>query len=150
MDKVLCDEAIVLFVEEDSIDRLDQHAYRCWAFCKDPSRLSQVVFLSLSDFERGSNQSAQIHVVRPRGFMHSHVFKVLIHIDVVEDLAFYHFPQEELLADGKVPWKEFAWKSGVPNGELDEEDLHPPPSRYYHIETPLRRHPRDDEEGDRN
>jgi hypothetical protein len=103
VDKVFCDEAIVHFVEEDTADRIDQCAYRCWGFCKDPSKLPHVVFLSLSHHEQGGNQSAQIHFVRPRGFKHSHVFKVFIHIDVVEDLAFYHFPEEELLADGKVP-----------------------------------------------
>jgi hypothetical protein len=35
------------------------------------------------------------------------VFKVLIHLDVVEDLLFYHHPRHELIADGKAPWRKF-------------------------------------------
>jgi hypothetical protein len=33
----------------------------------------------------------------------SHMFKVFIHIDIIEDLSFYHFSCEELVADGKIP-----------------------------------------------
>jgi hypothetical protein len=49
-----------------------------------------------------------VHFSRPMGVKQSHVFRVLIHIDVMEDLMFYHHPHEELLADRKVPWMEFA------------------------------------------
>jgi hypothetical protein len=34
---------------------------------------------------------------------------VLIHIDAIEDLLFYHYPREELLADGKIPRRGFNW-----------------------------------------
>jgi hypothetical protein len=87
---------------------------------------------------------------RPRVVKKSHVFKVHIHIDVVEDLLFYHHPREELVADGKVPWKEFAWQSGRADGDLDEDELHPP-TRYYGQDRQGQRHPWDDEddEGDR-
>jgi hypothetical protein len=30
------------------------------------------------------------------------VFRALLHIDAIEDLMFYHFPRDELLANGKV------------------------------------------------
>jgi hypothetical protein len=50
---------------------------------------------------------------------------VLIHIDAVEDLLFYHHPREELFKDVKVPWKEFRWQYGRMDGELDEDELHP-------------------------
>jgi hypothetical protein len=53
----------------------------------------------------------------------ANAFKILIHIEVVEDLLFYHYPREELLADGKVPWREFVWHYGKPDGEVDEEEL---------------------------
>jgi hypothetical protein len=36
----------------------------------------------------------------------------------------------------------------VADGELDEDELHPPPTRHCHQETPLRCHPWDDDEGD--
>jgi hypothetical protein len=96
-------------VEEDTLDRTDQRTYKCWAFSKDPSRIPQEVFLTLTKFEQSSRGNMQVHFVRPRGMKQSHVFRVLIHIDVVEDLLFYHYPRDELLADGKVPWREFAW-----------------------------------------
>jgi hypothetical protein len=43
-------------------------------------------------------------------------FWVLVHIDIVEDLLFYHHPREDLIADGKIMWKEFAWRSGHADG----------------------------------
>jgi hypothetical protein len=86
---------------------MDFRAFHCWTFSKDPSCIPQVVFLTLSTFEVDARRDAQIHFVRPKGMKHTHIFKILIHIDVVEDLSFYHFPREELLADGKVSWWEF-------------------------------------------
>jgi hypothetical protein len=47
----------------------------------------------------------------------AHMFKILIHLDVVEDLLFYHYPKE-LLAYGKVSWRDFEWQFGRPDGEL--------------------------------
>jgi hypothetical protein len=53
------------------------------------------------------------------------VFTVLVHIDAVEDLLFYHHPREDLIADGKVPWKDFLWQFGRADGEIEEDELHP-------------------------
>jgi hypothetical protein len=53
----------------------------------------------------------------------AHTFEVLIHLDVVEYLMFYHYPRDELLVDGKTPWREFDWRYGVPDGDLQEEDF---------------------------
>jgi hypothetical protein len=38
-DKILCDEALIHHVEECTRKRIDQRAYNCWAFSKDPSRI---------------------------------------------------------------------------------------------------------------
>jgi hypothetical protein len=100
---VLCDEVIIHHVEENSIKRIEQHTFDCWVLTKDPSRIPQVVFLSLVRYESDPRRSAQIHFVRPRGVKTHHVFRVLIHIDAVEDLLFYHYPREELITDGKIP-----------------------------------------------
>lgn len=62
---------------------------------------------------------------------------------------FYHYPREELLAEGRVPSREFAWQTGRADGELDEEELHPP-TRFCGDTCQLRWHPRDDDEGDRD
>jgi hypothetical protein len=51
------------------------------------------------------------------------MFKVIIHIDVVEDLMFYHYPREELIANGKVPWRDFTWHFGRSDGKIEEEDF---------------------------
>jgi hypothetical protein len=107
VDMVLCDEALVHHVEENSRRHLDQRAFHCWAFNKDSSRIPQVVFLTLTQFEP-EQQSTQLHFVRPRGIQKAHVAKVFIHIDAIEDLMFYHFLREELVADGKVPWRDFS------------------------------------------
>jgi hypothetical protein len=48
-----------------------------------------------------------------------------MHIDAVEDLMFYHYPHEKLIADGKVPWHDFNWQLGRTDGDLDEEEIHP-------------------------
>jgi hypothetical protein len=61
-----------------------------------------VVFLTLTKLEP-ERYGVQIHFVRPGEMQQSHMFKVFIHIDIIEDLSFYHFPCEELVADGKIP-----------------------------------------------
>jgi hypothetical protein len=44
---------------------------------------------------------------------------VLVHIDVVEYLLFYHYPWEQLIADGRIPWRDFFWQFGRVDGDLD-------------------------------
>jgi hypothetical protein len=149
-DQVLCDEAIVHHVLEDTLRRTDQRAFECWAYCKDPSRIPQVVYLSLAQFDPDSARGVQVHFVRPRNVQWSHVFRVLIHIDAVEDLLFYHYPREELIADGKVPWRDFSWQYGRADGELQEEELHPP-TRYCGQDWRRPRGPPpNDDDADRN
>jgi hypothetical protein len=58
--------------------------------------------------------------------MNAYVLRILIHIDVVEDLLFYHYPREDLLADGKVSWHDFVWQFGRPNGNIDDDEIPPP------------------------
>jgi hypothetical protein len=36
-----------------------------------------------------------------------------------------HFPREELIADGKIPWRDFVWQFGRPDGDLEEEKFLP-------------------------
>jgi hypothetical protein len=107
-----------------------------------------MVFLSLLKHETGFRGRAQVHLVKPRESQNVHVFKVMIHIDVMEDLMFYHFPRDELLAHGKFPRREFRWQFGKADGELNEEEpISTPPTR--HCDQGARnphRHPRDDED----
>jgi hypothetical protein len=47
-----------------------------------------------------------------------------------------------------VPWQEFKWQTGRADGDLVEEDLHPP-TRFCEPDLgPQRRHPRDDDDPD--
>jgi hypothetical protein len=144
-EKILCDEAIIRHVE-DTERHLDYRVCQCWAVCRDPSRIPQMVFMSLAKHETDPRRNAQVHIVRPRAALHSNVFKILVHIDVVEDLMFYHYPREELIADDKVPWRDFNWQFGRADGDLDEEELHPPRSICEPDEGRYHRHPRDDED----
>jgi hypothetical protein len=82
-----------------------------------PIQTPLVVFLTLVKNEVDPYNRPQIHFVRPREMKKGHEFKVIIHIDVVEDLCFYHYPKHDLIADGKVPWHEFSWQYGMPDGE---------------------------------
>jgi hypothetical protein len=119
-DLILGDEAIIRHVEEDTQKRVDLRAFQCWATYRDPSKIPQSVFLSLSKFEVDPRRAAQAHLNRPREALHSHVFRVLVHIDAIEDLMFYHFPHEDLIADGKRPWTDFCWQYGRADGDLEE------------------------------
>jgi hypothetical protein len=101
VEKVLCDEAIIHHVKEGTGKKIDVRTFPCWAFSKDPSKIPQIVFLSLINKEMDCFRESQVHFVRPRGVRQACVFKILIHTDVVEDLLFYHHPQEEPIADGK-------------------------------------------------
>lgn len=83
-----------------------------------------MVFLTLAKHD--PRHDAKVHFTMPRSAKKGHVFRVLIHIDKVEDLLFYHFLREELITDGRVQWRDFYWQHGWADGELDEDELHPP------------------------
>jgi hypothetical protein len=105
-----------------------------------------VVYLSLVKNELDPSRNAHVHFIKPRSRSNAHVFRVLIHISAVEDLLFYHHPREDLIQDGKVLWRDFHWQYGKADGELVEEDIHPPTAVYGLDWLHPRRHPRDDDE----
>jgi hypothetical protein len=104
-----------------------------------------MVFLNLFNHEAEQSRDVQIHFFRPTGVKKVHVFKILIHLDVVEYLMFCHYPQEELLAFGKTPWSLFVWHFGCPDRDSDDDDGIPSPRLYTPTMEP-RWHPRDDED----
>jgi hypothetical protein len=71
---VVGDEAFIHYVEEDTRQRVDQRTYNCWAVCKDPSRLSQMVYLSMASYEAQDRNIAQAHFVMPSSVKNAHVF----------------------------------------------------------------------------
>jgi hypothetical protein len=50
-DRILGDDAVIHHVEESTRRRTGLWAFQCWAFSKDPSKIPQVVFLTLTSFE---------------------------------------------------------------------------------------------------
>jgi hypothetical protein len=64
IEKVLCNEAVIRHIEEDTERQVDFRVFQCWAVCKDPSRIPQEVFLSLARYEVDPRRNAQVHVVR--------------------------------------------------------------------------------------
>jgi hypothetical protein len=89
-------------------------------------------------------------MIRPRDVLHSNVFKILGHIDSVEDMMFYRYPRWELIDDGKVPWRDFNWQFGRPDGNLGEEELHPLTRFCGATDRYNCRHPSDDDDQDRD
>jgi hypothetical protein len=148
---VVGDETCIHFIEECTRKKTDLRAFHCWAFCKDPFRIPQTVFMSLIcvDFDgRGEHINNPSYIARPRNGRNAHVFRLLIHLEVVEDVMFYHHLWEELHADGKVPWRDFSWQLGKPNGKLDDEEL-PPLTRFCAPPSDHHWRPREDDENDR-
>jgi hypothetical protein len=92
--KILGDEAIIQHIEEGTLKWAQHKTYDVWALCKEPSRIPQMVFLSLAKHDPKLTHDAQVHVTRPRGVKSIHVFKILIDLDAVEDLLFYHYPRD--------------------------------------------------------
>jgi hypothetical protein len=108
--KVMCDEVTIQYVDEATRKRTYRSVFSCWALSKDPSKIPQMVLLSMNEYEPGLRHADRIHHVRPRQMKNAHVFKVLIHIDAIEDLLFYHHPRDELIQEGKTPWRDFRWE----------------------------------------
>jgi hypothetical protein len=102
VDKILCDEAVVHHVDQSTRHREGLRSFNCWAFSRNPSRIPQVVFLTLTDRQGDPRIDAQLQFIRPHNVKHGQVFKVIIHIDSVEDLMFHHQPHEQRIAEGKV------------------------------------------------
>jgi hypothetical protein len=126
--------------------QLDQRVFQCWVICKDPLKVPQMIFLSPAKYEPDPRRSAQVHFARPRQALDCHVFKILIHIDAIEDLLFYHYPREELIVDGKILWMDFKWQFGRMDGDVNEEELQPPVRFYDQDWNHTHRHPRDDDD----
>jgi hypothetical protein len=95
-EKVVGEEAVINHVDQASRRRTDLRYYVCLTFCSNPSRLPQVVYVTLSGWFGNPALDAQLHFSRPRTMKHGQVFRILVHVDSVEDLMFYHHPPEQL------------------------------------------------------
>jgi hypothetical protein len=78
-----------------------------------------------------------------------HTFRLLIHIDSIEDLSFYHRPADQLNAEGRVQLREFCWALGHLDGDMDDDDVRMALRFYRSSDGPIRRH-RDEDDADRD
>jgi hypothetical protein len=145
VDNILGDEVVVHHVDQISRHKEDLRFFACWAFCHNPSRIPQMAYLTLADRPGDPRLDAHMHFSRPRNVKRGHIFRILIHIESVEDLSFYHQPQDQVIADGKIQLREFHWIPDRSDGDLDEEISHSV-DKYCHPD----RDPRDDVDKDRN
>jgi hypothetical protein len=104
-----------------------------------------MVYLTLTDRYGDPSLDARPQFTRPCNVKQGKTFRVLIHIDLVEDLTFYYYPLEQLIAEGKVHLREFFWSLRLPNGNMDEEDIRLI-ERYCRLGREHRKHPRDDDD----
>lgn len=124
-NKILCDETVIHHVDIETMRKSDLRAYVCWAFCQHRNMIPRVVYLTLVKRTGELRDSAQVHFTRPRSMKRGTVFRILVHIDYVEDLHFYHYPANELRGEGKIPLREFRWQFGQMDGEQEERNLQP-------------------------
>jgi hypothetical protein len=101
-NKILGDAALIHHVDPSTCHREDQCFYMCWAFCQNPSRIPQLVYLTLYDRHEDSRLDVQMHFSRPRNVKKGCTFTVLLHINSIKDLMFYQHPSEQLVAEGRV------------------------------------------------
>lgn len=121
-EKVLCDECVIHHVDDVSQRWEDQRVYVCWGFAQDPTRIPQLVYLSLTNLGNSQKQRTYVSFVRPCNVKGTVTYRVLIHLDYVEDLFFYQHPTDELRAEGRVPFREFVWEYGRADGDFEDED----------------------------
>jgi hypothetical protein len=147
-ERVLGDEALIHHVDQASRHREDFRYFVCWVFSWNPSRIPQLVYLTLSDRLDDPRLEAQLHFSRPRNIRRGQVFKVLVHIELVEDLHYYHHPPEQLNAESKVQLHELRWCPGRPDGHIEEE-VDRPAHRYCRPDSVPCRWPWEDDDEER-
>jgi hypothetical protein len=145
---VLGDVAIIHHVDQASHRREYQRFFVCWAFCHNPSQIPQLMYLTLAD--RHADPRLDVHLqFLPCTMKQGHTFRLLIHIDSIEDLSFYHRPADQLNAEGRVQLREFCWALGHLDGDMDDDDVRMAPRFYRSSDGPIRRH-RDEDDADRD
>jgi hypothetical protein len=106
-EKVVGSDAVIHHVVQGTRRRYDFRYYMCWAFSHNPSCIPQMVYLTLSDRFGDPGLDAQLHFSWPRTVKRGQIFRILVHIDSVEDLCFYHQPTKQLRVEGRIQLREF-------------------------------------------
>ena len=117
------------YVEQQSVDREDTRVLCLWAWTYNPSDISKVTWLTITD------NTVLVHdgAVPPHG-RRGLTFRIIVHLDLLE------LPPD---SHGRVETKDFTWHFGVVDGErMPRERQEPPPPE------PRRQHRRDDDDDD--
>jgi hypothetical protein len=72
------------FMEEESSFHRRTRTFDLWAWCSDPCFVPREAWLAIID----PDSKVVVHPVRPVGIKHGMLYKVLIHMEVIEDLSF--------------------------------------------------------------
>ncbi|CAD6266655.1 unnamed protein product [Miscanthus lutarioriparius] len=106
------------YVEKSSLDRVDTRALCVWAWTHNPFDIPKVTWLTLSC------RKAEFHSSQPARGRRGLTFRVLVHLDLVED------PPSR---DGRAAApRVYTWDYGVVDGERTPCDRHDPPPADIH------------------
>lgn len=111
--QIIGSHCAIHFLEEETSLRRRTRTFDLWAWCSDPNKVPREVWLTITDPDSG----VVVHPVRPIGIKHGLLYKVLIHMEVIEDLSF-------TLGGGGGPGRKrrrvMEWHYGVPGGASGE------------------------------
>jgi hypothetical protein len=81
---IIVSHCVTLFVEEEFSFRRRTRTFDLWAWYSDPCLVPREAWLTITDPDSG----VAVHPVRSVGIKHGLLYKVLIHMEVIEDLSF--------------------------------------------------------------
>jgi hypothetical protein len=122
--RVIGPTCAIHYVEGYTRRRDRTRTYDLWAWSSNPSKIPKRVMLTISDPDRDeyehNDDSAQYHDSPPRGRKRGDVFRLHVHLDVVEDLSFHggsfhggHGGRDD--HPNRKPRREFLWSYGKPD-----------------------------------
>jgi hypothetical protein len=122
MSQVIGKLCSVHYVDEHNRRRERTRTYDLWAWSINPSGIAKEVWLTITDPDEFPSSEFQVHHSAPMGLKFGLSYKLLIHVDVVEDLSFI---EGRNIQDRKRR-REFKWNYGVPDslGEKREKDVY--------------------------
>lgn len=98
------------YVEEKTRRQKRTRTYDLWAWSSDPNKIAKVVWLTITDPDRGVEAGVEVHPEEPTGKKHGLSYKVLIHLEVVDDLS---VSQVGGGGPGRKRRRFFEWHYGV-------------------------------------
>jgi hypothetical protein len=126
------------YVDGHTHCREHTRTYDLWAWSINPSGIAKEVWLTITDPDEFHSSDFQVHHSVPTGLKFGLSYKLLIHVDVVEDLSFI----EGRNIQDRRRRREFEWNYGVPDS-LGEKRVK---AVYQDAGRKGRYHRRDDED----